>query len=149
MTAGRICNRDVVVAERATSLSEAARLMRERHVGSLVVVEQRKGENVPVGLLTDRDIIVEVVAKALSLEAISVGDIMAPELITVRESDSLWDALQRMRVKAVRRVPVVNERGGLEGILTVDDFLELLSGELADLATLITRELDRERNRRP
>jgi CBS domain-containing protein len=97
MTAGELCNREVVIAYRDTRLGEAARLMREHHVGSLVVVVDRLSERVPVGILTDRDIVVAVVAKGLDPRTLTVGDVMAGELLTVREEDGLADALRLMR----------------------------------------------------
>jgi CBS domain-containing protein len=144
MNAGELCNREVVVAYRDTPLVEAARLMREHHVGSLVVVVDRLSERVPVGILTDRDIVVAVVAKALDARALAVGDVMAPDLLTVREKDGIQDALRLMREKGVRRVPVLTHSGALAGILTIDDLLELMAEEIGDFARTISRERVRE-----
>ena len=144
MNAGELCNREVVFAYRDTRLVEAARLMREHHVGSLVVVVDRLSERVPVGILTDRDIVVAVVAKALDPRALTVGDVMAGELLTVREKDGIPDALRLMREKGVRRVPVLTHSGALAGILTIDDLLELMAEELGAFARTIDRERVRE-----
>ena len=144
MNAGELCNREVVFAYRDTRLVEAARLMREHHVGSLVVVVDRLSERVPVGILTDRDIVVAVVAKALDPRALTVGDVMAGELLTVRENDGIPDALRLMREKGVRRVPVLTHSGALAGILTIDDLLELMAEELGAFARTIDRERVRE-----
>jgi CBS domain-containing protein len=144
MNAGELCNREVVFAYRNTPLVEAARLMREHHVGSLVVIVDRLSERVPVGILTDRDIVVSVVAKALDPRALTVGDVMAPELLTVREKDDIPDALRLMREKGVRRVPVLTHSGALAGILTIDDLLELMAEELGNFAGAIDRERVRE-----
>jgi CBS domain-containing protein len=144
MNAGELCNREVVFAYRNTPLVEAARLMREHHVGSLVVIVDRLSERVPVGILTDRDIVVAVVAKALDPRALTVGDVMAPELLTVREKDGIQDALRLMREKGVRRVPVLTHGGALAGILTIDDLLELMAEELGNFALAIDRERVRE-----
>jgi CBS domain-containing protein len=144
MNAGELCSREVVVAYRDTPLVEAARLMRKHHVGSLIVVVDRLSERVPVGILTDRDIVVAVVAKALDARALAVGDVMVPELLTVREKDGIQEALRLMREKGVRRVPVLTHSGALAGILTIDDLLELMAEELGDFARTITRERVRE-----
>ena len=144
MNAGELCSREVVVAYRDTPLVEAARLMREHHVGSLIVVVDRLSERVPVGILTDRDIVVAVVAKALDARALAVGDVMAPDLLTVREKDGIQDALRLMREKGVRRVPVLTHSGALAGILTIDDLLELMAEEIGDFARTISRERVRE-----
>lgn len=143
MTVGRICNRDVVVTRADDTIQSVARLMKEYHIGDIVVVEDRGELVVPVGIVTDRDVVVEVIAAGVAPDAVSVGDIMSFELVTAREDDSLWDTLQRMRVNAVRRVPVIDEQGALAGILVLDDLLELLAGELVDLARVANRQRDR------
>jgi CBS domain-containing protein len=140
MNAGEICNREVVFAYRDTSLTEAARLMREHHVGSLVVVVDRLSERVPVGILTDRDIVVAVVAKEVEPRTLTAGDVATGELLTVREQDGIPDALRLMREKGVRRVPVLTHSGALAGILTIDDLLELMAEELGAFARTIDRE---------
>lgn len=146
MRAGEFCTREVVVIEKGSTVTEAARLMRDHHVGDLVVVEERAGERVPVGILTDRDIVVEVIAnEADYLPSLLVGDIMSTELMTAPEEESLSDALGRMCSHGVRRIPVVNSRGGLEGILSIDDLLEQVCEELGDITRLIARQQKRER----
>ena len=144
MNAGELCNREVVFAYRDVRLVEAARLMREHHVGSLVVVVDRLSERVPVGILTDRDIVVAVVAKELDPRTLAVGDVMTGELLTIREKDGISDALRLMREKGVRRVPVITHSGALAGILTIDDLLELVAEELGDFVRAIGRERVRE-----
>lgn len=148
MGIGEICNRDTVFTRKDSSIGEAARLMREHHVGNLVVVEEAAGRRVPVGILTDRDLVIEILAKGVDMNAVTVGDIMSGELITARETDGIYDTLQRMRAKGVRRLPVVDAGGGLVGIVAVDDLLDLLADELTALARLVSREQARERSRR-
>lgn len=142
MTVGKICNRDVIVTRAEDTIQAVAQLMREYHIGDVVVVERRNDLLVPIGIVTDRDVVVEVIATGVAPDAVSVGDIMSYELVTAHENDSLWDTLQRMRVNAVRRVPVIDEQDALVGILTLDDLLELLSGELVDLARVANRQRD-------
>jgi CBS domain-containing protein len=144
MAVGEICNRDVVTAEKALSVVEAAQLMRKHHVGDLVVVDDRGGQKHPVGVVTDRDIVVEVVAAGVNPDALKVGDIMGPEVATVRESEGLFEALRYMRDKGVRRMPVVDGAGVLVGILTLDDLLSLLAEEMTELAKLVSHERQRE-----
>jgi predicted transcriptional regulator len=144
MPIGEICNREVVIAEKSLPVTEAAQLMRTHHVGDLVVIEQREGRRHPVGIVTDRDIVVEVVAAGVNAEALKVSDIMGPEVATVRESEGLFEALRAMRDKGVRRMPVVDAAGGLVGILTLDDLLSLLADEMTELAKLVSRERQRE-----
>lgn len=148
MNAGELCNREVILAYRDTRLVEAARLMREHHVGSLVVVVDRLSERVAVGILTDRDVVVAVVAKELDPRALTVGDVMTGGLVTVREQDGIADALRLMRERGVRRLPVLTRSGALAGILTLDDLLELVAEELGNFASIINRERVREVQKR-
>lgn len=144
MAVGEICNRDVATAEKALSVVGAAQMMRKHHVGDLVVVEEKEGRTYPVGIVTDRDIVVEVVAAGVDPDALKVGDIMGPEVATVHEGEGLFEALRHMRDKGVRRMPVVDHEGGLVGILTLDDLLGLLAEEMAELAKLVSHERQRE-----
>jgi CBS domain-containing protein len=144
MNAGELCNREVVFAYRNTPLVDAARLMREHHVGSLVVVVDRQSERVPVGILTDRDIVVTVVAKEVDPRKLTVGDVAAAGLLAVHEKDGIPEVLRMMREHGVRRLPVLTHSGALAGILTIDDLLELMAEELAGFARTIDRERVRE-----
>jgi CBS domain-containing protein len=145
MAVGELCNREVVIAEKNLGVTEAARLMRRHHVGDLVVVD---GDRKPVGIVTDRDIVVEVVAAGVNPEALSLVDIMGPSLATVREGEGVFEALRYMRDKGVRRMPVVDAAGALVGILTLDDLLGLLAEELGELAKLVSHEREREARQR-
>ena len=144
MNVGEICNREVVFARRGTPLVEAAKLMREHHVGSLVVVVDRLSERVPVGIVTDRDITVAVIAKGLDPRTLTVGDVISEECLSVREQDSLADALRLMRSRGIRRLPVLTKSGALAGIVTIDDLLELIAEELDDFVAIVGRERVRE-----
>ncbi|OGI41616.1 MAG: histidine kinase [Candidatus Muproteobacteria bacterium RBG_16_62_13] len=148
MKVGDACNREVVVVERNASVRDAARLMRDFHVGDLIVVESGEGRRRPVGILTDRDIVVGVLARDVDTESVAVQDVMGGELVTATEDESLLDAVKRMRAAGVRRTPVVDQDGTLIGILTVDDLLDLLSETLSDLTRLVSREISREQRRR-
>lgn len=140
MTVGKFCNREVIVADKDCSITEIAKLMRRHHVGDVVLVTGDGDRLTPIGIITDRDIVVELLACDVDLDAVSAGDVMTYELVTVREEDSIWDTLQRMRAKGIRRVPVVNARDELEGILSIDDLLELFAEELSLLAKVPFRE---------
>ena len=144
MNAGELCSRDVVVAYRDTGLIEAARLMREHHVGSLVVVGERLSEKLPIGMITDRDIVVAAVAKKVDPGTLTVGDVMSAGALVVREQDGITDALRMMREKGVRRVPVVSAKGALVGILAVDDILELVAEEMDAFVQTLRSERARE-----
>lgn len=149
MSVGEICNREVIVIQRDATIVEAAKLMRQFHVGAVIVVEKRDGRQIPVGVVTDRDLVVEVVATELDAAVITVGDIMAAEVFTIKESTASHEAIEFMRRKTIRRLPVVDESGELTGILTLDDALQLLSEELLDLAKLVRYEQKKETRHRP
>jgi CBS domain-containing protein len=146
MTVGEICRRDVIIARPEMPLPEAAALMKSYHVGDLVVVEsQPGGRRIPIGILTDRDVALVVASHAMRIPYLHVSDVMTQNLVTAMEGESLHKALERMQASGVRRLPVVNGEGVLEGIVTLDDIMELLSEELTDLAKLVLREQKMER----
>lgn len=147
MNVGEVCNRDVVIIRGDKSVLDAAKIMREYHVGDVVVVEDRDNTTIPVGILTDRDVVVEVLAQEVALDAVSVRDAMSRELLKVHEEAGIMETVKRMREKGVRRVPVVNNQEGLEGIFSVDDVIELLCEQMADLVGLIKAEQKYERGR--
>jgi CBS domain-containing protein len=148
MGIGEICCREVVFARRNESVAQAARLMREHHVGSVVVADERNGRRYPVGVVTDRDIAVGVVALGLDPEKRNVESAMPAELVCVRETDGLGRAVALMRAQGVRRLPVVDAAGGLIGILSADDALEVLSEELYCLAGMVAAGERFEREQR-
>lgn len=144
MPISEICNREVIVVQRDTTVNEAAKLMRQHHVGSVVVVDESKGMRAPVGIVTDRDLVVEVMAPDLVQMVITVGDIMPPKLVTVKDSMGIYESIQYMRAEGVRRLPVVDGKGALIGILALDDLLELLAEELLELSRLVRHEQKKE-----
>lgn len=144
MKIGELCNRVVVFAYRDMPLTEAAKLMREHHVGSLVVVKEDNGKRTPVGILTDRDIVVEVLAAGLDFRNLIVGEVMSDELITAEEDDDMLDVLGVMRRRGVRRVPVLTPSGTLAGIVTIDDLLGILSEQLDGIVRAIDGEQAKE-----
>ena len=148
MGVGEICSRKVVFARRNESVSQAARLMREHHVGSVVVADERNGRRYPVGIVTDRDIAVGVVALGLDPENRNVESAMPAELVCVHETDGLARAVALMRAQGVRRLPVIDAAGGLVGILSADDALEVLSEELYCLAGMVAAGERFEREQR-
>lgn len=144
MSIGEVCNREVVIAEKTFSVGQVAKLMRHHHVGDVVIVESVGDRRRPIGIVTDRDIAVAVVALDLSPRLLSAGDIMVQELTCAVEHHGVWDTLRVMRSKGVRRMPVVDRDGWLVGIVTLDDLMELLAEELVEMVKLITTERRRE-----
>ena len=148
LTTGEICTRSVTIAFRTTSVDGAARLMRDNHVGCLVVVDEVDGRRIVVGVLTDRDIVTAVVAPGIDATTLTVDDVMTTDLVTAREDDSLIDLMRSMRRKGVRRVPVVGGQAELIGVVTLDDVLGVLSEELSLLVGTVDSEGKRERKMR-
>ena len=147
MSTGEFCTREVVITEKDSSILAVAQLMRTYHVGDVIVVEQRGEQAVPVGIVTDRDIVVEVIAQEVDLNAVTVGDVMSYDLLSVQEDEGIWEVLLQMCERGVRRVPVVNAEGGLEGVLALDDMIELLAEELTLLARIAGSGQSRERKK--
>lgn len=144
MTVGEICTRSVVTAHPDETVVEAAKRMRNRHVGDLLVTDTNGR---PTGIVTDRDIVVSAVAQSPDrLEFLLVGDIMSRDLATARTDETLDQALKVMRTRGVRRLPVVSADGQLEGLIAFDDILEVMSEELGDLVGLVAGEQKRERD---
>ncbi len=148
MAIGELCTRNVVVMGRNESVAEAARLMRENHIGSIVVVERTDGHARPVGMITDRDIAVGVVAVGLDPEATPAEAAIGGKLVTVRQDEGIGRALALMRAEAVRRLPVVDAAGALVGVIAADDLIDLLADEMAQLAGMFDRGVRRERAER-
>jgi CBS domain-containing protein len=144
MTAGKICVRDVVTAAPHTTVLDAALLMRRQHVGDLVVIDEKSGKKFPIGIVTDRDIVIGVVAMGLETKVFTLGDMVLTKVITCREDDDLDTCLQTMRSNGIRRLPVTSRDGQLVGILTIDDLIQSAAKELASIAQLIGREQSRE-----
>ena len=144
----RLCNREVTLAYENERIDEVARRMRERHVGSVIVVPRDNGST-PVGVLTDRDIVVEVLAAGLDYRNVTVGEVMSREPATVREDDDVVDALRIMRTHGVRRLPVMARSGALAGIVAIDDLLEFFAGQVDDVVRAIGREQKQEAQVRP
>lgn len=149
MALGEVCNRQVIVARADESVLDAAKLMRQYHVGDLVIVEERPEGRVPVGILTDRDIAIEVTARERDPRSLKIGTVMTRDPLVLRDEDGIARAVDLMRAKGVRRVPVVDAQGFLAGIFTVDDLIELLADEMSALPALVKRGEVQERAQRP
>ena len=139
------CNRNVICCEPDAPIAEVAALMRRHHVGDVIVIGvQQQEQRVPIGIITDRDILVETIALDIEARLFTASDLMSTPLTTVQEDASRAEALGIMRGKRVRRLPVVNRAGGLFGMVTSDDLLNVLAGELSMLACLMTEQITTE-----
>lgn len=151
MKVGDICSRNVITVRETEELTAAAQLMRQKHIGYLVVIQPKLNENTvaPVGVITDRDIVVGVVARETDPRALKVGDVMTRQPVLARDDSTVSTALHHMREIGVRRVPVVDQAGRLVGVLSLDDVLDGLAEELMDVASSIRHELKVESALRP
>lgn len=140
MRVGEICNRHAVIVGKLDSIYTAAVLMREHHANYLVVVESCGGNNVPVGSLTDRDIVVDIIAKNADLAKITISDVMNPHLLLAEENDSVISTLKRMRHKRICYIPIVNAKRALIGVLSLDAILDVITEQLNDIGYIINRE---------
>ena len=148
MNIGEICTIQTVTCTRDETVQGAALLMRKHHVGDLIVVDQLDGQPVPAGIVTDRDIVVSVVALGLDPDSLQVGDIMSDDLLTCGEDDDVYATIEHMRLRGIRRVPVVNRAGGLTGIVSADDLLEFLAEEMGDLSRISANQQAQEKRAR-
>ena len=131
MPIGECCNIGVVCCDAEASMPEVAALMRKHHVGDIIVTEDSDDGRLPVGIVTDRDIVIETVALDLDTKVFTAGDIMNAPVVTVNKEEGLIEALRLMRDHKIRRMPVVTDSGALYGIVTADDIVKLLAMELS------------------
>lgn len=144
MKIGEICTREVIITNRSDSALEAARLMRQYHVGDVIVVDHRDNQNLPVGIITDRDIVLELVAKEIDVSSVTAGDTMSTDMLVVNENEQVSNVIEKMQSKGVRRVPVVDGQGGLLGIVAEDDLIEIIGEQLNSLVSLVNKGVNRE-----
>lgn len=137
MSVGQICVRQVDLAEADDTVLEAAERMRQRAVGTLLILNQKRE---PIGIVTDRDLVERVVASNRDPATTSVRSVMTVDPETISEHDSIESALSMMRSGRFRRLPVVDHRGKLAGLVSLDDVLMLLGEELAQISKLLERE---------
>jgi CBS domain-containing protein len=144
MNIGEIYSRGLISVTCSAPLSEAARLMRDHHVGAVVVVATPSERPVAVGIITDRDIVSAQLDVAADLSSLRSADVMTPDPLVLCESDSVTDAIERLRVRGVRRAPVVTVHGTLVGLVSTDDLISQVARNLGTLARLLERQLATE-----
>ena len=149
MDVNSVANHNVSMVEAHTGIVEAAAQMREEHVGDLIVVAHRAGCRVPIGILTDRDIVVSVVAKGVSPNDVTVADAMSAGLLKVRSDNGLEFALREMRRVGVRRAPVVDENDDLIGVISIDDVIDHVAMQLGHIADIVRLGQQAELDKRP
>jgi CBS domain-containing protein len=143
MNIGDIRTTRVIVTHPDQPLAQAAILMRENKVGSLVVLDPHDLERRPVGMLTDRDVVRGQVFKGADLYCLTVGDVMSTNPLCLGVETSLAEGIGAMNARAVRRAPVTDRNGTLVGIVTLDDLLPAVASELHELAKLMKSQTHR------
>ena len=148
MAVGSICTRRTVTVDVGIDVAAAAQVMRENNIGYLIVTDTASGGRAPVGVMTDRDIVVKVIAKGVDAGALTVGDVMTRQPLVVAEDDGISATLHLMRKLGVRRVPVVNARAQIAGVLSIDDVIDHLVLQLSDVAKVAHNETQARRRSR-
>lgn len=149
MNIGQVCKHMVISIPDTSDIVEAAQLMRDQHVGFLVVFKEGDEWKRPIGVLTDRDIALEVVAREVAPRQVTARDVMTPDPVIASENDDLSELLQGMRIAGIRRAPVVDARGTLTGVIAIDDAIDLVTGFLCDISGSIKSEQRQEWRARP
>lgn len=144
-----VCTVNVVCCSAQTSILQAASLMRHRHVGDVVVVDDPKDRGIPLGVVTDRDLVVEVLGNGLDPATTTVGSLMRKPVIIAHESEDTTPVIERMRAHGVRRIPVVAREGEVIGIITLDDLLRLFVADASVLSGIMTKgQINEQHSRR-
>ena len=137
----------VAVVEPEAPALVVAQLMRKYHIGALVVVDAHDKTR-PVGIVTDRDLVLELMAEGLDPAVFTTGDIMSVDLVLATPEMDVMDAVQLMKTHGLRRLVMTDDAGALVGIVTMEDVLEQLTRELANLVAGLAGARDRESNER-
>jgi CBS domain-containing protein len=133
----RICQRDLDCIAPDDSVAKAADRMRQRTVGSLIVVDAARH---PIGIITDRDLVIRALADARDADSTPVSEVMTPDIVVAPRDTTIESALRLMREGPFRRLPIVDEQGALAGLVTVDDVLIGIGREFSEIASLIEME---------
>jgi CBS domain-containing protein len=145
----KIANRKVATVNGSENLKDAAKIMRDKHVGSLVVVKKEGVREIPIGMLTDRDIVVSTCAFGIPPDGVLVKDVMSSEFVSAKISDSFYHVLHLMKEHGIHRIPIVDSSGGLTGIVSSRELLAVLSDELGIVVQVADRQHEVESERRP
>lgn len=139
MLVGALCSRPAVTVATGAPLSEVARLMRDLHVGAVIVTEGGQAPRA-AGVITDRDIVSAQLAHTADLSRLSAGEVMSPRPLVLAEGDSVDSAIAHLRARGVRRAPVLAQDGTLVGVVSVDDLFAHVAQELMQIAGTLVRQ---------
>ncbi len=141
MTIGEIGKKKVITAQIDMPVLEVAKLMKIHNIGDVIVVDDR---NKPLGIITDRDITIKIVAEEVSPNILSASDVMSFDLLLLKEYQSSQEALAMMCAKGVRRAPIVNDANILVGVISIDDLALFMSEQMENYGKLIRKQLSHD-----
>jgi len=144
MNIGSICTRRMIAVDSSSTLAQAAGLMREHHVGALIVTSQTAAGPCVTGIVTDRDLVIDVLARGLETAGIKIGDLASDKIASVPEEADMAGAMAVMQAHGVRRVLVTDADKRVTGIVSLDDLMDASAKELAGLAAVIRSGIERE-----
>lgn len=142
MSIGKLCRGEVVIAPKDMSVHEAAKLMKQHNIGDIIVIHKKDNNIEPIGILTDRDIVMKIVADEVEAKMICVGDAMSQDLLVLNHHQDTQEAIDMMSARGVRRAPIIDNHHKIVGLVSIDDLLLLVADELSSLAKLIRKQLD-------
>jgi len=134
---GCICQKNVDLIRIDDSVAAAAERMRQRTVGALIAVNDARQ---PIGLVTDRDLVIRAMADGKDPDVTPVIDVMTPDLVVAQEDTPVNEALRLMREGPFRRLPIVDKHGALVGLITLDDILRRLAHDFSEIGKVLDEE---------
>lgn len=140
MTIGNYCKHAVITTSKNTSVFDAAKLMKQHNIGDIVVVDETNS-GMPVGIFTDRDIAIKIVAEEVDPRDLTVGDAMSQNLLVLQEHQQIQETVDMMCAKGVRRAPIIDKNNKIIGIATLDDLFLLFADQLGSLAKLVRKQI--------
>lgn len=135
-----LCSRNPVTIQSKESLREAADLMKKKHVGTIIVTEGDR----PVGVVTDRDLVIKVIAEGKSIDSCLVKDVMTSKLVSAKKGIGVYEAIELMQKNGVRRLIVVDESDKLCGLISTDDLVQMLGQEITGIGKLYQSQVKNE-----
>jgi len=148
MKIGDICTRNPATVSTSATLAEVARLMKDRHIGTVIVTKAPLDRPVATGIITDRDIACAQLDRRSDLASLSAEEVMTRNPLEINAEDALDKAIAKLRARGVRRAPVVSSSGALIGVISTDDLFAYVARELMLLARLVTLQPRQEATRR-
>lgn len=149
MSLSKYYKHEFVSMTKDASIQDAAHMMRRHHRGEVILVKQHQGIDVPIGIITDRDLVIEVLAMDVDIEKITIGSILSTELVTVVEDQNIYEVLDTMQQYGVFRVPVVDKTNKLVGLIDTDIIIKVLTEQMTMVLALIQTQRQVEKNNRP